>query len=129
MNYAILGGLPANGYHENDSGMRLSQLSGPASTILAYESSPSTAVSGHPGPANSNFGIDTNDPSASVSGYASGNAGDIDNRHDSSAITAQTENYLAADGHVKYVRLPSVSIYNAVPPMVSCVRQSPRYLF
>jgi len=50
---------------------------------------------------------------------ANGNAGDIDNRHNSSTLTAQTENSLAADGHVKYIRLLYVSIYNAVPPMVS----------
>ena len=32
---------------------------------------------------------------------------------------AAKENYLADDGHVKNIRLPYVSIYNAVPPMVS----------
>ena len=105
MNYAIFGGTPAGGYHDNDAGLSLAQLAGPASTVLAYEGNE-----------------DSHDPSVpasltpdTFSGYGSGNSYDISNRHDKDAT--QSENYLACDGHVKYVKIPYISVYNA--PMVT----------
>ena len=104
MNYAIYGGLPTNNnYHENDAGLSLAQLAGPASTVLVYEGSE-----------------DTHDPSVSASltpdtfsGYGNGNLRDISNRHDKEAT--QSANYLACDGHVKYIKVPYISYYLGVP--------------
>ena len=104
MNYAIFGGIPPS-YSENANGMSLAQLAGPASTVLAYEGNE-----------------DSHDPSVpasltpdTFSGYGNGNSYDISNRHDKDAT--QSENYLACDGHVKYVKIPYISVYNA--PMVT----------
>ena len=104
MNYAIYGGLPTNNnYHENDAGLSLAQLAGPASTALVYEGSE-----------------DSHDPSVpasltpdTFSGYGNGNLRDISNRHDKEAT--QSANYLACDGHVKYIKVPYISYYLGVP--------------
>jgi len=92
-NYAIFNG-PSN---ENINGMSLAQLASPASTVLNYEGS-----------------VDGNDPSNpnTFAGYASGNLGDIAKYHDKDAT--QSENYLACDGHVKYVKIPYISLYGGV---------------
>ena len=93
-NYAIFNGL----YSENVNGMSLAQLASPASTVLNYEGNG-----------------DGNDPSIpkTFSGYASGNAGDIANFHDKDAT--RSANYLACDGHVKYVKIPYISFVYGVP--------------
>ena len=104
MNYAIFGGTPVgNNYHENDAGLSLAQLGGPASTALVYEGSE-----------------DSRDPSVpasltpnTFSGVGNGNPGDISNRHDKDAT--HSANYLACDGHVKYVKIPYISLYFGVP--------------
>ena len=103
MNYAIFGGTPAGGYHDNDAGLSLAQLAGPASTALVYEGSE-----------------DTRDPSVpasltpnTFSGIGNGNLGDISSRHDKDAT--HSANYLACDGHVKYVKIPYISLYFGVP--------------
>ena len=103
MNYAIFGGTPAGGYHDNDAGLSLAQLAGPASTVLIYEGNE-----------------DSHDPSVpasltpdTFSGVGNGNPGDISNRHDKDAT--RSANYLACDGHVKYIKAPYISYYLGVP--------------
>ena len=113
MNYAIFDGTPAQSYGENRSGMSIAQLGGSASTVLLYEGNATN--------------IDTNDPSltgsapgAAVntwSGYGNGNRGDISNRHDKDAT--QSENYLACDGHVKYIKAPYVAFYDVAYSLTS----------
>ena len=105
MNYAIFGGTPAGGYHNNDSGMSLAEMASPASTVLVYEGN-----------------SDTQDPSLppsltpnTFSGIGNGNRSDISDRHDKEAT--RSANYLAGDGHVKYVKIPYVSFYG--DPMVT----------
>ena len=111
MNYAIFGGIPTNpydpniAYNQNKNGMSLAQLASPASTVLVYEGN-----------------ADSHDPSVpasltpdTFSGVGNGNSYDIANYHDKDAT--QSENYLACDGHVKYVKIPYISVYNA--PMVT----------
>ena len=95
-NYAIFVGLAG----ENANGMSLAQLGGPASSVLVYEGSG-----------------DSSDPSVlptlvpnTYSGYANGNPGDIAKYHDKDAT--QSENYLACDGHVKYVKIPYISLFS-----------------
>jgi len=80
--------------------MSLAQLGGPASSVLVYEGSG-----------------DSSDPSVlptlvpnTYSGYANGNPGDIAKYHDKDAT--QSENYLACDGHVKYVKIPYISLFS-----------------
>ena len=99
MNYAICSGTWPN-YNENRGGMSLAQLGGPASSVLVYEGSG-----------------DSSDPSVpptlvpnTYSGYANGNPGDIAKYHDKDAT--QSENYLACDGHVKYVKIPYISLFS-----------------
>ena len=111
MNYAIFGGTPAGGYHDNDAGLSLAQLAGPASTALVYEGSE-----------------DSHDPSVpasltpdTFSGYGNGNrttianpvSGDFTTRHDKEAT--MSTNFLACDGHVKYIKVPYISYYLGVP--------------
>ena len=95
ISYGIFVGTPSLGYAENKGGMSLAQMASPASTVLIYEGS-----------------VDTHDPSTpkTFSGAASGNVGDIANFHDNDAT--RSANYLACDGHVKYVKLPYVSFYS-----------------
>ena len=99
-NYAIFHGTPVNGSNENMNGMSLAQLASPASTVLNYEGNG-----------------DVHGPSIpnAFSGYASSSVTDIAKYHDKDAT--QSENYLACDGHVKYVKIPYISVYNG--PMVT----------
>ena len=94
INYAIFSGTWPT-YAENRSGMSLAQLTSPASSVLSYEGNP-----------------DTNDPSIpnAFSGIANGNSYDIAKYHDKDAT--QSENYLACDGHVKYVKIPYISLFS-----------------
>ena len=94
MNYAIFVGVNGS---DNKSGMSLAQLGGPASTVLVYEGN--------------GDGSDPSIPNA-LSGYASGNLVDIANYHDKDAT--RSANYLACDGHVKYVKIPYISPYGGV---------------
>ena len=101
-NYAIWSGTPPfPGYAENRAGMSIAQLGAPASTVLLDEAG----------------SIDVRDPSvlgtktpATFSGSGNGHVAQIANRHDKDAT--QSENYLACDGHVKYVKVPYVSFYD-----------------
>ena len=97
MNYAIFAGLYNVSQSENANGMSLAQLAGPASTVLIYEGNG-----------------DVHGPSIpnAFSGYASGSLTDIAKYHDKDAT--QSENYLACDGHVKYVKIPYISCYGGV---------------
>ena len=98
INYAIFVGTPGLGNHaENKSGMSLAQLASPASTVLIFEGSK-----------------DTHDPSLpnTFSGIASGNKVDIANFHDKDATLS--ENYLACDGHIKYVKISYISTYDSM---------------
>ena len=106
MNYAIFGGTPAGGYSENKNGMSIAQLGGSASTVLLWEANAANS--------------DTNDPSVTgtvspntFSGYGNGNPGEMSNRHDKDPT--QSNNYLACDGHVKYVKIPYISFFVGVP--------------
>ena len=110
MNYAIFGGTPPT-YAENESGMSIAQLAAPASTVLLYEADAANPKD-----------FDANDPSLigtltattdTWSGVGNGNLNDISNRHDKDAT--RSENYLACDGHVKYIKIPYISIYPGVP--------------
>ena len=103
MNYAIFGGTPAGGYNENKAGMSLAQLAGPASTVLVYEGSNDTQDPSVPGTLTPN----------TFSGIGNGNLADISNRHDKDPT--MSENYLACDGHVKYIKIPYISLYLGVP--------------
>ena len=96
-NYAIFHGTPVNGSNENVNGMSLAQLASPASTVLNYEGNG-----------------DVHGPSIpnAFSGYASSSVTDIAKYHDKDAT--QSENYLACDGHVKYVKIPYISCYGGV---------------
>ena len=96
MSYNVFHGTPSLGYAENVNGMSLAQLAGPASTALLCEGRG-----------------DTHDPSLpnTLSGYFGGGArSEIANFHDKDAT--QSANYLACDGHVKYVKIPYVSFTN-----------------
>ena len=100
MNYSIFHGTPSLGYFENVNGMSLAQMASPASTVLLHEGRG-----------------DANDPSVpgGLSGYYGGNKVDIGNYHDKDAT--RSENYLACDGHVKYVKIPYISCFDG--PMVT----------
>ena len=81
--------------------MSLSLLASPASTALLYEDNHS----------------DTHDPSVpgtllpdTFSGYSSGNLADTSNRHDKNPTLST--NYLACDGHIKYLKIPYVANYD-----------------
>lgn len=107
MNYAIYRGI-APTYSNNDNGLHVAEIVAPALTNLAYEAS-NASLFGH--------GIDTLDPSATpvtasnAAGYVNGNPGDISNRHDSSTTTTFGAEFLFADGHVKYLLYPRVSLF------------------
>ena len=103
MNYAIFGGTPAGGYSENKNGMSIAQLGGPASTVLVYEGNSDTQDPSVPGTVTPN----------TFSGIGNGNPGDISNRHDKDPTSSA--NYLACDGHVKYIKIPYISFYLGVP--------------
>ena len=80
----------------NGGGLALAQFNAPASTVLLFEDS--RHYTGDPTVPNNNIG-----PSSFW-------ANDVSNRHDASAAAgAQQENYLLFDGHVKYLKMPSVS--------------------
>ena len=98
INYAIFHGTPSLGFAENLNGMSLAQLASPASTVQIFEGNG-----------------DASDPSLpnTLSGYFGGNKADIAKFHDKDAT--QSENYLACDGHVKYVKIPYISLYDAQP--------------
>ena len=85
---------------QNNGGLALAQFNAPASTVLLYEDSRNQ--SGDPTVPNTNVG-----PSSDW-------ANDESNRHDASAVGgAQQENFLLFDGHVKYLKMPSVSFNGA----------------
>ncbi len=91
----------------NAKGLNLSQFAAPASTVLLFEAN---GVGDTLGP-----NIDTRDPSitpitpANAAGFANANAVNITSRHDNSP--SKQANYLAADGHVKYLKIPYVAFY------------------
>jgi len=113
-NYAIWGGTPALGYGENKAGMSIAQLAAPASTVLLWE-------------ANANH-VDTRDPSLpgtatattnTWSGEGNGNQDQMSDRHDKDPT--QSNNYLACDGHVKYIKIPYVAFYSVAYSPTSTV--------
>jgi len=112
-NYAIWSGTPSPdptvSYQENRAGMSIAQLGGPASTVLLWEANPANSDYRDPSV------LGTATPTVTFSGYGNGNVGDMSNRHDKDPT--QSNNYLACDGHVKYVKLPYVSFYG--DPMVT----------
>jgi prepilin-type N-terminal cleavage/methylation domain-containing protein len=105
-NYAIWSGTPPMGYTENRAGMSIAQLGGAASTVLLWEANPANSDYRNPSVAGS-VALNT------FSGYGNGNPGEMSNRHDKDPT--QSDNYLACDGHVKYVKMPYISYYLGVP--------------
>ncbi|BDI32453.1 hypothetical protein CCAX7_45040 [Capsulimonas corticalis] len=94
---------------DNFGGAALSQFNAPSSTFLLYEISDTTTqqYTGNQG-----------DPSAPItiqnaSGGSSGDYGWLPTRHDSTL--EYSSNYLAADGHVKYLKASSVSFGTGTP--------------
>ena len=108
MNYAIWSGTP-NSYAENRAGMSIAQLGGPASTVLLWEANAANSDANDPSVLGSAPGAAIN----TWSGYGNGNRPEMSNRHDKDAT--QSNNYLACDGHVKYIKIPYISFYVGVP--------------
>ncbi len=117
MNYTIWN----DDFHLAASGLKLANFSTPASTVLVYECD----APGQTNPATAWNASTPEDPSVPLSytaplsnkGWTGGADWDISNPtgaplanwHDQSASSAA--NYLAADGHAKYVKLPGVSFF------------------
>jgi len=106
-NYAIWSGTPTGGYGENRAGLSIAQLGGPASTVLLWEANPANSDYRDPSV------LGTATPIVTFSGYGNGNLGEMSNRHDKDPT--QSNNYLACDGHVKYIKVPYISYYLGVP--------------
>ena len=104
MNYYIYVIDYGMGPTDNTRGMSLSQLNAPTGTFLLYEVSDTTPEQ---------YTGNNGDPSltpitlANASGGTSGDYGWLPTRHDSTV--QYSSNYLAADGHVKYLRAANVS--------------------
>ena len=102
------GNFPA--YVDSSSGILLSQFNAPSNTFLLVEITDTSAAQ-----TTGNSG----DPSAvpiTVSNAAGGSGGDYDttsNRHDSSP--ERSCNFLAADGHAKYLKASSVAFGSNSP--------------
>ena len=97
-------------YIDNTNGAALSQFNAPSSTFLLYEINDPT-----PQQYTGNNGDPSITPitAASASGESSGDYGWLPTRHDSTAEYAS--NYLAADGHVKFLKASSVSFGTGTP--------------
>ncbi len=100
-----------------DTGQKLARFSAPASTFLLYEGGSGYATKGESG----------DDPSITLPGPAGTNpAGNSDSQTDNAARLAtwhdsspsRSTNYLAVDGHAKYLKLSSVSWANNSTPLV-----------
>ncbi len=89
-----------------ESGVALAQFTTPASTVLVYEggSNGSHGVNGDPSIQSPNLTVAN---AAGNSDWNTDNAAPLAKWHDNSPSRAN--NYLACDGHVKYLRLPTVS--------------------
>ncbi len=108
MNYAIWNSN--NGAAE--TGIALAQFTAPASTVLVYEggSGGSNGAQGDPSVQNPSSAN-----AAGNSDWNTDNAAPLAKWHDNS--TSRTNNYLACDGHVKYLKVPNVSwIFGGVAP-------------
>ena len=96
---------------DNFAGMTLSQLIAPTSTFLLYEGDDTSTGQQYTG--------NQSDPSvtpitfANSSGGSSGDYGWLPNRHD--ATPEYATNYLATDGHVKFLKASSVSFGTGTP--------------
>ncbi len=96
MNYAIWNNDNNDGA---DNGLSLASFSSPANTLVVWEGrtttiDPSTAVTS----------------SATAAGQADWDGNRLANWHDKD--TTHAANYLAQDGHVKYLKFPAVSWWN-----------------
>jgi hypothetical protein len=61
--------------------------------------------------------VDARDPSLIANvGIANGNKANLGNFHDKDPT--QQENYLACDGHVKYIKIPYIASYDLYAPAV-----------
>lgn len=95
---------------DNFGGAKLSQLNAPTSTFLLYEISDTTQPQ---------FTGNSGDPSVtpititSAAGGSSGDYGWLPTRHDSTL--EYSSNYLAADGHVKFLKASRVSFGTGTP--------------
>jgi prepilin-type N-terminal cleavage/methylation domain-containing protein/prepilin-type processing-associated H-X9-DG protein len=94
---------------DNFGGAKLSALNAPTSTFLLYEISDTTTPQ---------YTGNSGDPSAPITintaaGGSSGDYGWLPTRHDSTP--QYSSNYLAADGHVKFLKASSVSFGQQTP--------------
>ena len=124
MNYAIWN----DDFNDPSHGLKIARFTSPASTVLVYESdAPYQTIDNGVGiNGNNTYSSSTpEDPSVPLNyantsnsaGWTGGADWDISNPtgaplanwHDQSADRAN--NYLAADGHAKYLKLPAVSFY------------------
>ena len=110
MNYAIFHGSPTLGYYENVNGMSLAQMASPASTVLIHEGSGDGADPSAPGALSGYYGGNRKKTASNSAVF-----GDFTDRHDKDVTLSA--NYLACDGHVKYVKMPYVSCFDG--PMVT----------
>ena len=95
---------------DSSGGILLSQFNAPASTFLLYESSDTSAAQ------NTGNNGDPSTTPITVANAAGGTGGDYSTlapRHDSSP--EHSVNFLAADGHAKYLRASSVAFGSGTP--------------
>jgi len=107
MNYYIWN--HANG--GQDKGQKLSRVTAPASTVLLYEGGSRDPLKGQT-PADPSLPLNGKDATnaAGNSDWDTGNAAQLAKWHDNSV--SQSTNYLAMDGHAKYLKVSSVSWVN-----------------
>ncbi len=102
MNYNIWN----HGNGNNDAGQGLAQLTAPASTVLLYEGGSRTTTLGQVADPSLPL-VKTNTNLAGNSDWNTDNASQLATWHDNSP--SRSANYLAMDGHAKYLKLSSVS--------------------
>ena len=113
MNYYIWNNTNGIGL---DSGQTLAQLTAPASTVLLYEGGSKNTTQGEQAdPSLPITKTSTNATLAGNSDWDTGNVAQLATWHDNSPSRAA--NYLAMDGHAKYLKLSSVSwFFNGTGP-------------
>lgn len=103
MNYYIWNHTNGQGL---DGGQSLAQLTAPASTVLLYEGGSRTTTMGQAADPSLPL-VSTNTNLAGNSDWNTDNAAQLATWHDNSP--SRSANYLAMDGHAKYLKLSSVS--------------------
>ena len=103
MNYNIWNHTDGQGL---DGGQGLAQLTAPASTVLLYEGGSRDTTKGQAADPSLPL-VNTNTNLAGNSDWNTNNAAQLATWHDNSPT--RSNNYLAMDGHAKYLKLSSVS--------------------